>query len=82
MTVPVNCSVSSGSSSPVAEPVEATGQLSRTPKEQSKFLTELNAEFCEYGGTQTRLENDERPADMPPMVPGAIGGIRPCPTMA
>ena len=24
--------------------------------------------FCEYGGTQTRPEYDERPVDMPPMV--------------
>lgn len=37
--------------------------------------------FCEYGGTQTRPEYDERPVDMPPMVSVSIGGIRPCLTI-
>ena len=38
--------------------------------------------FCEYDGTQTRSEYDERPMDMPPMFFVSIGGIRPCLTMA
>ena len=38
--------------------------------------------FCEYGGTQNRLEYDEKPADMPPMVFRSIVGIRPCHTLA
>ena len=33
--------------------------------------------FCEYGGTQTRPKHDRKPADMPPVLSGAIGGIRP-----
>lgn len=32
--------------------------------------------FCEYGGTQTRPKHDRKPADMPPVLSGAIGGIR------
>lgn len=32
--------------------------------------------FCEYGGTQTRPKHDRKPADMPPVLSGAIGSIR------
>ncbi len=38
--------------------------------------------FCEYGGIQTSPEYSERPVDMPPMVSGSVGGIRPGLTMA
>ena len=31
--------------------------------------------FCEYGGTQTHPKLDRKPADMPPVLSGAIGGI-------
>ena len=38
--------------------------------------------LCEYGGKQTLPEYSERPVDMPPMVSGSVGGIRPGLTMA
>lgn len=49
---------------------------------QSPNIHELAAHaFCEYVGTQTLPEYNEKPVDMPPMDSETIGGIRQCLTM-
>ena len=47
-------------------------------RQSPKIIYELaSLAFCEYCGTQTRIEYDERPVDMPPMVFVSVGGTRP-----